>query len=240
MTCFRRQDSWDEASGSLDDAGRYRRLIGKLIYLTMTRPDIAYTIGLLSQFTHEPRHIHWQGALCVLAYVNNNPSRGLISRKNSHLRVEAYSDSSYADNKKDRKSTSGYCTYVGGNLVTWRSKKQNIVSRSSAEAEYRSMAQTACEMAWLRSLLTELGFVVETPMSMYCDNPSFHERTKHIEVDYHYVRDLVQSGVITTPYRQFSEQLADIFIKGLRAGLSVTSWEWLIYMLQLEGKCELC
>lgn len=84
----------------------------------MTCPDIAYAVGLLSQFIHEPRQIHWQGALRVLAYVKSNPGCGLIFRKNGHLRVKAYSDSRYADNEKDRKSTSGYCTYVGVNLVT--------------------------------------------------------------------------------------------------------------------------
>ena len=95
---------------------------------------------------HEPKQIHWQGTLRVLTYVKSNPGRGLIFSKNGHLRVEVYSDSNYANDKKDRKLTSGYCTYVGGNIVTWRNKKQNVVSRSSAKAEYRSMAQTACEM----------------------------------------------------------------------------------------------
>src|SRR4051812_10508715 len=110
----------------------------------------------------------------------------------------SYSDSRYAGDRGDRKSTSGYCTYVGGNLVTWRSKKQNVVSQSSAEAEYRAMAQAASEMTWIQSFLTTLGFHVPTPMKMFCynqaaifvaNNPTFQERTKHVEIDCHFIRD---------------------------------------------------
>ena len=160
---------------------------------------------------HEPKAVHLQGALRVLAYVKKAPGKGLVYRRNGHLNIEAYLDSSYTRDRGDQKSTSGYCTYVGGNLVTWSNKKQNVVSRSSAEAKYQSMMQTACEMIWLRSLLSEFGFSVDVPMPMHCDNqaaifiannPTFHERTKHKEVDCHYVRDMVMKGVISTPYTQ--------------------------------------
>ena len=90
--------------------------------------------------------VHWHGALRVLAYIKGALGKCLVYRKNNHLKIEAYSDSGYARDRGDRKSTSGFCTYVGGNLVTWQSKKQNVVSRSSVETEYRSMTQTACEM----------------------------------------------------------------------------------------------
>ena len=105
-----------------------------------------------------------------MAYIKSTPGQGLVYRKHGQTRVEAYSDSGYASDKGNMKSTSGYCAYVGGNLVTWRSKKQNVVSRSSAEAEYRSMVQTSCVIMWLRSLLVELGFSMEVPMFMHCDN----------------------------------------------------------------------
>ena len=95
---------------------------------------------------HEPKQIHWQGALRVLAYIKNSQGNDLIYSKHGHLQIEAYSDSDYAGDRGDKKSTSGYCTYVGGNLVTWRIKKQTVVSRSSAETEYRVMAQTCCEL----------------------------------------------------------------------------------------------
>ena len=107
---------WDNSSEVFKDVGRYKRLIEKLIYLTISRPDISYAVGLLSQFMHEPKMVHWQGALGILG-------RGLIYEKHGHLCVEAFSDFGYASNKGDRKSTSSYCTYISGNLVTWRSKK---------------------------------------------------------------------------------------------------------------------
>ena len=221
---------WDITSPPLTDANIYRRLLGKLIYLTITRPDITYTVGLLSQFMHSPQEIHWHAALRVLAYLKHAPGRGLLYQHHGHLRIEGYSDSSYAGDRGDRKSTFGFCILVGGNLVTWRSQKQRVVSLSSAEAEYRSMTHTSSEMLWVRSLLQELGFPVQEAMPMYCDNqaaifisnnPTFHERTKHIEIDCHAIRDRVLAGLISTPHVGTTNQLADIFTKGL----STTSYD---------------
>ncbi|XP_020262928.1 uncharacterized protein LOC109838913 [Asparagus officinalis] len=187
-------DLWRDDTSLLDDAARYRRLIGKLIYLTVTRPDITFTVGVM----HKPREVHWTAALKILAYVKSCPGKGLRHKKHVHTHISAFSDAGYAGDMGDQKSTSGFCTFVGGNLVTWRSKKQDVVSRSSAEAEYRAMAHTACEMVWLRKFMTEFGFVQPGPMPIHCDNqsaiyiaqnPVFYERTKHIEVDYNFVRD---------------------------------------------------
>ena len=102
---------WDSSTGTYEDVGRYRRLIDKLIYLPVTRPDISYTVGLLSQFMYEPRKIHWQGVLRVLAYIKDTPGRGLVYKRHGHLEVEAYSNSGYRVDRGDRKSTSRYCTY---------------------------------------------------------------------------------------------------------------------------------
>ena len=102
----------------LEDPGQYRRLIGKLIYLIVTRPDFSYAVSLLSQFMHEPRRAHWLGALRVLSYVKGALGKGLVYRNHGHTRIEAYSDSGYAGDRGDRKFTSGFCTYVGSNLVT--------------------------------------------------------------------------------------------------------------------------
>ena len=205
---------WDTSSELLEDPGQYRRMIGKLIYLTVTRSDVSYAVSLLSQFMHESRRIHWSGALRILSFVKGAPGRDLVYRRNGHMKIIAYSDSGYAGDRGERKSMSDFCTYVEENLVTWRSKKQNIVSRSSVEVEYRSMAQTTCEMMWIRSLLLEFGFTIEMPIPMHCDNQAaifitnnstFHERTKHIEVDCYYVRDIVMKGVISTSYTQSSQ-----------------------------------
>ncbi|KAK4407480.1 Retrovirus-related Pol polyprotein from transposon RE1 [Sesamum angolense] len=163
------------------------------------RPDISFAVGLVNPFMDKLRSVHWEAALRILKY--------------------------YARSKNDRKSTSGYYTYVGGNLVTWRSKKQTIVARSSAEAEYRAMAHTTSEILWLKNLLKELSFMYDDPIPMHCDNqaaihiasnPIFHERTKHIEIDCHFVHEAIMSQKICTPFTP-SEQRADIFTKALGA-----------------------
>ena len=119
----------------LDDPVQCRRLIEKLIYLTVTRSDITFAVGVVSRLMHQPREVHWTAALKILAF----PGKGLLYKKHGHVRIFGYSDSGYAGDKGDRKSTTGYCTFVGGNLVSLSSKKQDV-SRSSAEAEYKAMA----------------------------------------------------------------------------------------------------
>ena len=185
-------DLWFDDSHPLDDPGRYRRSIGKLIYLKVTRPNITFVVGVLSRFMHEPRKAHWSVALRILAYIKSCPRKGLVYKKYGHVHVSGYSDSGYAGDREDRKSTTGHCTFIGENLVTWRSKKQDVVSRSSAEAEYRVMAHTACEMVWRKILLMEFGFRKPGVMHIHCanqsaiyiaQNPVFHERTKHIEFE---------------------------------------------------------
>ncbi|KAL0298830.1 UNVERIFIED_CONTAM: Retrovirus-related Pol polyprotein from transposon RE2 [Sesamum radiatum] len=172
----------------------------------------------------KPRSVHWEAALRILKYIKTSPGKGLLFKRHGYVKIEAYSDADYAGSKDDRKSTSGYCTYVGGNLVTWRSKKQTTVARSSAEAEYRAMAHTTSEILWLKNLLKELGFMYNDPVPMHCDNqaaihivsnPVFHERTKHIEDDCHFVREAILNQKICTPFTPSSEQRADIFTKAL-------------------------
>jgi len=161
-----------------------------------------------------------------------------------------YSDADWAGSF-DRKSTTGFCTFVGGNLVTWKSKKQNVVARSSAEAEYRAMASTACELTWIKHLLKEIGIACDQPMKMYCDNnsarhiasnPVFHERTKHIEVDCHFIREKVQAKEIETPYVKSEDQLADILTKGLDPSsfekISSKLGLYDIYIPSLRGSVE--
>ncbi|KAL0358150.1 UNVERIFIED_CONTAM: Retrovirus-related Pol polyprotein from transposon RE2 [Sesamum calycinum] len=117
-------DFLNDDGNYLEDKTKYRRLVGKLIYLTVTRPDISFAVGLVSQFMDKPRSIHWEAALRILKYIKASPGKGLLFKRHGHVKIEAYSDADYAGAKYYRKSTSGYCTYVGGNLVTWRSKKQ--------------------------------------------------------------------------------------------------------------------
>jgi transposase InsO family protein len=208
----------------VDDPDTYRRLVGKLIYLTITRPDISYAVSIVSQFMTNPRVPHMNAVIRILKYLKNAPGRGLFYRSSGHLRIEGYTDADWAGSPSDRKSTTGYCTFIGGNLVIWRSKKQSVVARSSAEAEYRAMAHTTCELTWLRTVLQEFGLLTQGPTPLYCDNqaaihiasnPVFHERTKHIEVDCHFVRSKVESKDIITPFVPSGSQLADIFTKAL-------------------------
>ncbi|GAV89139.1 hypothetical protein CFOL_v3_32558 [Cephalotus follicularis] len=198
-------------------------LIGKLIYLiTVTRPDISFAVGVLSQFMQAPQKAHWDAAIRILRYLKSAPGKGLIYRPNRHMDLVAYSDADWAGSASDRRSTTGYCTFVGGNLVSWRSKKQTTVARSSDEAKYRAMA----ELMWLRSLLLKMGLLVSKPMKMFCynqaaiyiaSNPVYHERTKHIEVDCHFVRDVVMKKLVETPFVSPSGQLADVLTKSLFA-----------------------
>jgi len=201
-------------------------LVGKLIYLIVTRPDIAYAVGTVSQFMHAPRTTHLDAVNRIIRYLKGSPGQGIWMKKNNTNNILAYSDADWAGSF-DRKSTTGYCTFVGGNLITWKSKKQNVIARSSAEAEYRAMASTASELVWLKQLLRDMKVSWEGPMQMYCDNqaarhiasnPVFHERTKHIEVDCHFIREKVQAGEIETPFVRSQEQLADIFTKALGKG----------------------
>ena len=138
--------------------------------------------------------------------------------------MKVYTDANYAGSIVDRRSTTGYCMFLGGNLVTWRSKKQNVVARSSAEAEFRAMAQGVCELLWMKIILDDLKIKYEAPMGLVCDNksaisiahnPVQHDRTKHIEIDRHFIKEKLDSGLIATEYIPSKLQLADMFTKGL-------------------------
>src|ERR1044072_2658948 len=138
------------------DKDRYQSLVGKLIYLTHTRPDIGFAVSLASRYMSNPTETHMKTVIRILQYLKGTPGRGLYFRKNSNRGIEVYTDSDWAGCLSDRKSTTGYCTFVWGNLVTWRSKKQSVVARSSAEAELRAMAQGICEGIWLKRMLDEI------------------------------------------------------------------------------------
>lgn len=212
------------SSASRTDKGRYQRLVGKLIYLSHTRPDIAYAVSVVSQFMHDPRKPHMDAVDRILKYLKYAPGKGLLFSKHDHLKVEGYTDADWAGSADDRKSTSGYFTFVGGNLVTWRSKKQPVVARSSAEAEYRGMALGVCELLWLRNLLTDLGFKPKREMNLHCDNqsaiaiahnPVQHDRTKHVEIDRHFIKEKLEAGIISFPFVKSEDQLADVLTKAV-------------------------
>ncbi|CAL8175713.1 unnamed protein product [Prunus armeniaca] len=143
------------------DRGRYQRLVGKLIYLAHTRPDIAYAVSVVSQFMHEPCEVHMQAVERILRYLKSAPGKGLLFSKHDNFAIEAYTDADWAGSVSDRRSTTGYCTFVGGNLVTWRSKKQSVVARSSAEAEFRAMAHGYFATHAILKVMREIGPISE-------------------------------------------------------------------------------
>jgi hypothetical protein len=151
---------------------------------------------MVTQFMHAPRINHLSAIDRILRYLKCTPGQEIWMRKNGSNDVVGFSDADWA-RSCDRKSTTGFCTFVGGNLVTWKSKKQNVIARSRAEAEYRAMTSTASELIWIKHLLRDMNIEHAKPMQMYYDNqvarhittnPVFYERTKHIEVDCHFVR----------------------------------------------------
>ncbi|CAJ2656645.1 unnamed protein product [Trifolium pratense] len=214
---------WEEGSVPVD-TGRYQRLVGKLIYLSHTRPDIAFSVSVVSQFMHSPFEEHLEAVYRILRYLKANPGKGLFFKKTNERNVSIFTDADWAGSVTDRRSTSGYCTYVWGNLVTWRSKKQGVVARSSAEVEFRAMAQGICEGLWIHRVLEELKMKIELPLKLYSDskaaisiahNPVQHDRTKHIEIDRHFIKEKLDAGIICLPFVTSSQQTADILTKSL-------------------------
>ena len=209
----------------ISDPSTYCQIIGALQYCTITRPDISYAVNQLCQYMHQPRTPHLQAMKRVLRYLKGTVNHGLFYTP-SPLQLHAYCDSDWAGNLDDRRSTSGYGVFLDRNLISWSSKKQNVVSRSSTEAEYRSMALVTAEVYWLRMLFKELAIgLLHTP-TIWCDNigaialasnPVFHARTKHVEIDYHFIREKVCNNDVKVQHVSTVDQIADVFTKGQTA-----------------------
>ncbi|GJT07378.1 ribonuclease H-like domain-containing protein [Tanacetum coccineum] len=206
------------------DPTLYRSLAGSLQYLTFTRPDLSYAVQQLCLYMHDPREPHLNAMKRVLRYLRGTTDLGLQLFRSTTSQLIAYSDADWAGCPATRRSTSGYCVFLGDNLLTWSSKRQDTLSRSSAEAEYRGVANAVAETSWIRNLLRELHTPLFTATLVYCDNvsavymsanPVQHQRTKHIEIDIHFVRDKVAAGHVRVLHVPSRFQYADIFTKGL-------------------------
>ncbi|GJW11697.1 ribonuclease H-like domain-containing protein [Tanacetum coccineum] len=209
------------------DPTLYRSLAGSLQYLTFTRPDVSYTVHQVCLYMHDPREPHFSALKRILHYVRGTLDYGL-QLFSSTTDLVAYSDADWAGCPTTRRSTFEYCVFLGNNLLSWSSKRQPTLSRSSAEAEYRGVANAVAETCWLRNLLRELHSPLSSATLVYCDNvsaiylssnPVQHQRTKHIEIDIHFVRDLVAAGQVRVLHVPSRYQYADIFTKGLPSTL---------------------
>jgi hypothetical protein len=202
----------------------YRSTVGALQYLALTWPDIAFTVNKLSQFMQQPLLPHWQSVKRLLRYLKNTIHFGLQIYRNSFPFFQAFSDVDWASSRDDHRSTGSYCIFLGKNLISWSCKKQPTVAPSSTEAEYKGLTNAATEVQWLHSLLHELGHSSPSSSILWCDNigatylsanPVFHARTKHIEIDFHFVRDMVASKHLLVRFVSTHDQLADLLTKPL-------------------------
>ncbi|XP_015168891.1 uncharacterized mitochondrial protein AtMg00810-like [Solanum tuberosum] len=216
---------WNSTSSPLlEDPSIYRQMVGSLQYLCFTRPDIQFAVNLASQFLHQPRQLHLQAVKRIFRYLAGTIDWGLQLYKNSSLSLTVFSDSDWAGCSATRRSTTGFCIFLGSNLISWSAKKQPTVARSSTEAEYRALAVATAEATWLQYILRDLGVFLTSPVSAKCDNigaihlahnPVFHSRSKHVALDYRFVREKISHGDLVVSHVHTSEQLADLFTKVL-------------------------
>ncbi|PNX98781.1 hypothetical protein L195_g022038 [Trifolium pratense] len=206
------------------DSTYYRKIIGALQYLNLTRPDLSFAINKLSQFMHKPTTLHLQHLKRLLRYLKSTINLGIFLKKPHTFSLCAFSDADWGGNTDDRTSTSAYIIFFGGNPISWLSRKQRTVARSSTEAEYRAVATTTAELMWLQNLLLELHMCVNQPPKLLCDNvgatylcsnPVYHSKMKHISMDYHFVREQVRDGKLQVSHVSTKDQLADLLTKPL-------------------------
>ncbi|KAI5346452.1 hypothetical protein L3X38_014331 [Prunus dulcis] len=215
----------------LSDPTMFRSVVGALQYLTFTRPDLAYAVNTVCQYMNNPTDVHWLLVKRILRYVQGTLRLGInftsiSTRVSDRWQLSAYSDADWAGDINTRRSTTGFVVFLGPNPISWQSKKQGSVSRSSTEAEYRALANTAADIAWIRQVLQDVNYFLPNPPVMYCDNlsalalssnPVYHSRIKHLDIDYHFVREKVQKKDLLVQYVPTEEQVADVFTKGLHS-----------------------
>ncbi|GJS23266.1 retrovirus-related pol polyprotein from transposon TNT 1-94 [Tanacetum coccineum] len=213
-----------DLSGTLVDQTKYRSMVGALMYLTTSRPDIVHATCYCARYQAKPNEKHLTAVKRIFRYLKNSINIGLWYPKDTSFELTAFSDSNHAGCLDSRKSTSGGIQFLGGDkLVSWSSKKQDCTSMSSAEAKYMSLSLCCAQVLWLGTQLTDYGFHFDK-IPMYCDskaaiaiscNPVQHSRTKHIDVRYHFIKEQVEKGIVELFFVGTEYQLADLFTKAL-------------------------
>ena len=213
-----------EDGGKKVDATHYRSLVGKLLYLTATRPDIMFSTSLLSRFMNNPSYIHLGVAKRVLRYIQGTMELGIKFWKNTEIKLIGFCDSDWGGCADDMKSTSGFAFSLGSGVFSWCSKKQQTVAQSSAEAEYVSASLATSHAIWLKRILEDMGEKQEQVTTLHCDNksaiamaknPVHHSRSKHIALKHHFIREAIEDGEIQLEFCRSEQQLADLFTKAL-------------------------
>lgn len=207
------------------DKTHFKQLVGCLMYLTATRPDVMFAVSLLSRYMENPTQLHLQLAKRVLRYLQGTTEYGIFYKKGGNDDLIAYTDSDYAGDLDDRRSTSGYVFLFGSGAVSWSSKKQPIVSLSTTEAEFIAATACACQAIWLKRVLKTLDQTQQEKNTIHCDNssaielsrnPVMHGHSKHIDVRFHFLRELAQIGMIELVHCNTLEQIADVMTKPLK------------------------
>ena len=208
----------------LEDAYLYRKIVGGLIYLTITRLDLSYAVGLVLQFMQKPCKSHLDVIRRILHYVKATCSYGSFYEKRNDGCMYGYSDANWAGNLDDRRSTNGYAFTLGSAMISRSSKKQPIVALSCTKAESCGVTLATCEATWLKILLTELGIQIHGQIMIYCDNvssmmlaknPIYHARMNNIDIYYHCVNEKVIEGEVNLAYVKSKDQMPYIFTKAL-------------------------
>jgi hypothetical protein len=211
--------------GEVIDASMYRSLVGSLRYLVNTRPDLSYSVGIMSRYMESPGRQHWAALKQILRYVQGTVNLGCVYRAGAGPElITGFSDSDHGGDPDDRKSTSGLVFLLGSSAITWASQNQKSVALSSCEAEYMVASAASCQAVWLSRLLGEvigeepkkIKLLVDNQSAIaLCKNPVHHERTKHIDIRFHFIREKIEDGKVEVDHVRTEEQLADILTKSL-------------------------
>lgn len=203
----------------------YCRLVRLPQYLTLTQPDITFSVSKIAQFMELPKLSHWNANCWIFKYLSRTQDYEICLTRLSDHQLVSFCDADWAGDQVGRCSQTRYLIYLGGSLISWASKKQNTISHSSTESEYRRVATMVHELERIKSLISELGIDVCLPITVYCDNlavtcltsnPIYHAKTKHVAINLHFVRERVEDDTLKVQHISGSEQLADILTKSLR------------------------